>query len=195
MKNKKRPDNGEMNHEDLKDQEAVQNLDESIDLDLDVEEEVEEETSSDTDPKDEALAQITDKYIRLMAEYDNFRKRTRQEKEQLYEQSVTDVVGQWLTVIDNLERAMTISQDSENQEVKQFAEGLTLVLRQVDKTLEQLKVVKIDPLGETFNPNLHSAVLHIDDDSFGSSEIVEVFEKGYERNGRVIRHAIVKVAN
>lgn len=194
MKNKKRPDNGEMNHEDLKDQEAVQNLDESIDLDLDVEE-VEEETSSDTDPKDEALAQITDKYIRLMAEYDNFRKRTRQEKEQLYEQSVTDVVGQWLTVIDNLERAMTISQDSENQEVKQFAEGLTLVLRQVDKTLEQLKVVKIDPLGETFNPNLHSAVLHIDDDSFGSSEIVEVFEKGYERNGRVIRHAIVKVAN
>ncbi len=147
------------------------------------------------DPKDQQIADLSDKFVRLMAEYDNFRKRTRQEKEALYEQSVTDVVGEWLTVIDNLERAMTISENSENLEVKQFAEGLNLIMRQVEKTLSTLKVSVINPLGETFDPNRHSAVLHIDDEQYKANEVVEVFEKGYERNGKVIRHAIVKVAN
>lgn len=145
--------------------------------------------------KDKKIAELSDQYVRLLAEYDNFRRRSRQEKDQLYAQSVTDVVGEWLPIIDNLERAMAISEASENQEVKQFSEGLNLVMRQVEKTLEKLNVEKLDPLGESFNPNLHSAVLHIDDDNYAANEIVEVLEKGYARNDKVIRHAIVKVAN
>lgn len=161
------------------------------------ESEIQDDTAAveEVDPRDQQIAELSDKFIRLMAEYDNFRKRSRQEKDALYEQSVTDVVGEWLTVIDNLERAMAISEKSDNLEVKQFTEGLNLVLRQVDKSLEKLKVNIINPLGETFDPNLHSAVLHIDDDQYKANEVVEVFEKGYERNGKIIRHAIVKVAN
>lgn len=161
------------------------------------ESEIQDDTAAveEVDPRDQQIAELSDKFIRLMAEYDNFRKRSRQEKDALYEQSVTDVVGEWLTVIDNLERAMAISEKSDNLEVKQFTEGLNLVLRQVDKSLEKLKVNIINPLGETFDPNLHSAVLHIDDEQYKANEVVEVFEKGYERNGKIIRHAIVKVAN
>lgn len=158
----------------------------------------EETTATDEAPlaeKDKKIAELSDQYVRLLAEYDNFRRRSRQEKDQLYAQSVTDVVGEWLPIIDNLERAMAISEASENQEVKQFSEGLNLVMRQVEKTLEKLNVEKLDPLGESFNPNLHSAVLHIDDDNYAANEIVEVLEKGYARNDKVIRHAIVKVAN
>lgn len=185
------------------DQQVDQSAGEAIDVDakLDEIENLEADTAearaqdSPADDQSKQIADLTDKYIRLVAEYDNFRKRSRQEKDHLYAQSVTDVVGEWLSVIDNLERAMAISEASDNQEVKQFAEGLTLVMRQVDKTLEKLNVQLLNPLGETFDPNLHSAVLHIDDDQFGAGEIVEVLEKGYARNNKVIRHAIVKVAN
>ena len=147
------------------------------------------------DQKDLQIAELSDKYIRLMAEYDNFRRRSQKEKDQLYERSITDVVGEWLPVVDNLERALKISETSESGEVQQFREGLNLVMRQVEKSLLKLKVTVIDPLGETFDPNLHSAVLHIDDEQYEASEVVEVFEKGYVREGTVIRHAVVKVAN
>ena len=147
------------------------------------------------DQKDLQIAELSDKYIRLMAEYDNFRRRSQKEKDQLYERSITDVVAEWLPVVDNLERALKISETSESGEVQQFREGLNLVMRQVEKSLLKLKVTVIDPLGETFDPNLHSAVLHIDDEQYEASEVVEVFEKGYVREGTVIRHAVVKVAN
>lgn len=147
------------------------------------------------DQKDLQIAELSDKYIRLMAEYDNFRRRSQKEKDQLYERSITDVVAEWLPVVDNLERALKISETSESGEVQQFREGLNLVMRQVEKSLVKLKVTVIDPLGETFDPNLHSAVLHIDDEQYEASEVVEVFEKGYVREGTVIRHAVVKVAN
>ena len=175
--------------------EKVVDGDQNVPDSNDSDEQTDTDAEETVDPRDQQIADLSDKFVRLMAEYDNFRKRSRQEKDALYEQSVTDVVGEWLTVIDNLERAMTISEKSENQEVKQFAEGLNLVMRQVEKSLATLKVSVINPLGETFDPNRHSAVLHIDDDQYQASEIVEVFEKGYERNGKIIRHAIVKVAN
>lgn len=177
------------------DQQVDLTTDETLDLDSSQDEEAEDADDSQVDSRDKQIAELSEKYIRLVAEYDNFRKRSRQEKDQLYAQSVTDVVGEWLTIIDNLERAMLISEDSENQEVKQFTEGLNLVMRQVEKTLERLNVEIINPIGETFDPNLHSAVLHIDDDQYGANEIVEVLEKGYARKNKVIRHAIVKVAN
>lgn len=154
-----------------------------------------EDTTSEMEAKDQQISELSDKFIRLMAEYDNFRKRSRQEKDQLYEKSVTDVVSEWLTVVDNLERAIQVSEESDSPEVKQFIEGLELVMKQVAKTLDKLKVKEINPLGETFDPNLHSAVLHVDDDSYKPSEVIEVFQKGYERNGTVIRHAVVRVAN
>lgn len=196
-----------MKKKDKHDKQVDPNLNQQVDpstdgeLNLDSQEGSENsEEATDTDEsllaeKDQKITELTDQYVRLLAEYDNFRRRSRQEKDQLYAQSVTDVVGEWLPIIDNLERAMAISDASENQEVKQFSEGLSLVMRQVEKTLEKLNVEKLDPLGESFNPNLHSAVLHIDDDSYAANEIVEVLEKGYARNDKVIRHAIVKVAN
>lgn len=181
-------------------QQVDPSTDEALNVDASQEGSETGEETTDTDEallaeKDKKIAELSDQYVRLLAEYDNFRRRSRQEKDQLYAQSVTDVVGEWLPIIDNLERAMAISEASENQEVKQFSEGLNLVMRQVEKTLEKLNVEKLDPLGESFNPNLHSAVLHIDDDNYAANEIVEVLEKGYARNDKVIRHAIVKVAN
>ncbi|NJP40752.1 nucleotide exchange factor GrpE [Oscillospiraceae bacterium HV4-5-C5C] len=141
------------------------------------------------------LADLTDNYMRLMAEFDNFRRRSRSEKEALYGQSVTDVVAAWLPVVDNLERAEQACQKVENDEAKQIADGVVMVLKQVDAVLQKFSVKEIDAINQPFDPALHQAVLHVEDDQYGSNTVIEVLEKGYKREDTVIRHAMVKVAN
>lgn len=143
----------------------------------------------------EDLAEANDNKLRLAAEYDNFRKRSRQEKDDLYQKSIIDVCSAWLPLLDNLDRAVTAMQGIEHEESKQAAEGVVLVQRQAEEILEKLGVKEIPALGESFDPMLHEAVLHVEDEEKGSSEIVEVFLKGYAIGDKVLRHSVVKVAN
>ena len=132
-------------------------------------------------------AQAADKYLRVLAEYDNFRKRTMKERDSIYADAYIDAVKQLLPVVDNIERALGYSND-ENTE-----KGLGLIVSAVHTTLEKMGVKEIET--KTFDPNLHNAVMHVDDESLGEGEIVEVFQKGYVLGERVVRYAMVKVAN
>lgn len=133
--------------------------------------------------------------LRLMAEYENYRRRSRQEKEQLYTTSVSDVCSAWLPVLDNLERAVAAFRSLEGEEAQKAAEGVELVLRQAEGVLKKLGVEEIPAEGLAFDPEVHDAVLHVADADRSESEIVEVLQKGYRRGERVLRHSTVKVAN
>lgn len=130
-----------------------------------------------------------DRYLRMAAEYDNFRRRSREEREALYQESVKDTVKELLPIIDTLERAV---QFDDGEKVK---EGLVMTLKATAGALEKLGVKSFGEVGDSFDPNIHNAVMHIEDDTLGEGEIVEVFQKGYEKNGHIIRFAMVKSAN
>jgi molecular chaperone GrpE len=152
--------------------------------------------TAEMDRLKEEIRQISDKHMRLMAEYDNYRRRTAQEKDALYSDSIADVVTQWLPVIDNLQRALAAAaQVEEDDLIAQFKQGVEMVLKQALDVMSKQGVEPIEALGKTFDPNLHSAVLHVDDDQYGEQEVVEELEVGYKRGDRVLRHSIVKVAN
>lgn len=141
--------------------------------------------------KDEEITELNEKYMRLVAEYDNFKKRTVKEKEALYANSVCDIVKELLPVIDNLERAMNSFEDKESEHYK----GFEMVLRQTNDIFAKIGVEEIKAEGETFNPDLHNAVMHIDDENFGENVVAEQFQKGYTYKDKVIRYSMVKVAN
>ena len=130
-----------------------------------------------------------DKYLRMAAEYDNFRRRSREERAAAYDDAVADTVLELLPIIDNLERAAAFD---DGEKVK---EGLVLTAKTVGGVLEKLKIESVGTPGETFDPNLHNAVMHVDDESFGENEVVEVFMKGYAKGDKVLRYSMVKVAN
>lgn len=132
-------------------------------------------------------ADSCDKYLRVLAEYDNFRKRTLKERDTIYSEAYADAVTNLLPVIDNIERITSLECE------KSFLEGLNLIVSGIHQTLEKMGVKEIET--KTFDPNLHNAVMHIDDENLGEGEIVEVFQKGYTLGDRVIRYAMVKVAN
>ena len=136
-----------------------------------------------------SLAEQKDQYLRLAAEYDNFRRRSAKEKDGIYAGAICDAVSEILPLLDNLERAGQFS------EAEKVAEGLAMMAKMSDAMLEKLGVKRFGKKGETFNPDLHNAVMHIDDEAFGENEIVEVFAAGYARGDKVIRFAMVKVAN
>ena len=146
---------------------------------------------AELEKKEAELLEANDKYMRLFAEYDNFRKRTAKEKEGIYADAYIDALAQILPVLDNLERAAAF----ENADAEVLKKGLELTLKSFSETLDKMGVKEIEALGKTFDPNVHNAVMHVDDDSFGESEIVEVFAKGYARGDKVLRHSMVKVAN
>ena len=133
------------------------------------------------------LAQTSDKYLRVLAEYDNFRKRSLKERDGIYGDAYVDCVKNMLPVIDNIERVLTLEGD------EKFMDGLKLIVNQIHESLGKMGVKEIEC--KTFDPNLHNAVMHIEDENYGESEIVEVFQKGYTYGERVIRYALVKVAN
>ena len=141
------------------------------------------------------LAEVSDKYLRMRAEFDNFRRRTQKEKDTLYQDSITLVVKEWLPVIDNLERAIQAATDTRSDEARQMLTGVQMIYKQALEALARLNVVEIDCLGKSFDPNQQNAVMHVDDETVGPETVVEVFQKGYRRDDRVIRHSIVKVAN
>lgn len=131
-----------------------------------------------------------EKYLRLCAEYDNFRKRSQKERESLYTDIKADTLLKFLPVYDNLERALAQSTADEA-----YRKGVEMIMTQFNTTLEKLGITEIEALGKTFDPNMHNAVMHIEDENFGENEVVEVFQKGFKLNDKVIRFAMVKVAN
>ncbi len=134
-------------------------------------------------------AEVEDKYLRLAAEYDNFRKRSQKEREGIYTEAYAEALAALFPVVDNLERAAQYA-DGEN-----VARGVEMTLKSVKDTFEKLGVTEIDPVGKEFDPNFHNAVMHIEDPELGESVVVEVLQKGYLRGDRVLRYAMVKVAN
>ena len=153
-------------------------------------EEAAEEIKEEVNPLSEMekqLADANDKYLRTLAEYDNFRKRSIKERDGIYADAYVDCVKNMLPVIDNVERVLTL--DGEEG----FMNGLKLIVTQMHESLNKMGVKEIEC--KTFDPNLHNAVMHIDDESYGENEIVEVFQKGYTYGDKVIRYAMVKVAN
>ena len=135
------------------------------------------------------LAALNDKYLRLAAEYENFRRRTARERDNIYADAFEIALAAFLPVVDNLERAAQYS-DGEN-----VAKGVALVLKSVGDTLAKLGVSEIEALGKPFDPTYHNAVMHVDDPEKGENEVVEVLQKGYIKGERVLRYAMVKVAN
>lgn len=138
---------------------------------------------------EKTLSEEKEKYLRMLAEYDNFRKRSQKEREGIYTDAVSDVVGQILPIADNLERAGMYS------EGEKVAEGLRLTMNALNECLSKLGVTAFGVPGDKFDPNLHNAIMHEEDESKGDGEIVEVFQPGYKRGDKIIRYAMVKVAN
>ncbi len=136
-----------------------------------------------------ALAAAEDKYLRLAAEYDNFRRRSAKEKENLYADAYADALAAFLPVVDNLERAVQFA-DGES-----VAKGVAMTLKGMSDTLERLGITEIEAAGKPFDPEVHNAVLHVEDETLGESVVAEVLQKGYRKGDRVLRYAMVKVAN
>ena len=138
------------------------------------------------------LAEEQEKYMRLYAEYDNFRRRSAKERDGIYSDAYSDAITQILPIIDNLERAAQYSADDPESPM---AKGIELTVKSCVEALNKMGVYEIEALGKQFDPNFHNAVMHVDDDSFGENEIVEVFMKGYVKGDKVLRFSMVKVAN
>lgn len=140
---------------------------------------------------EEKAKESFDKYLRQVAEFDNYRKRTTAEKAAMYSNGVRDTVEKLLPVVDNFERAVNSATDTEDP----LYTGVLMILKQLRDVLTELGVEEISAEGEPFDPNYHNAVMHIDDESCDDNVVVEVFQKGYKLGDKVIRHSMVKVAN
>ena len=138
---------------------------------------------------DEAAAS-NERYLRLMAEYDNFRKRSAKERENIYTDVRVDTVSKFLPVYDNLQRAMATATADEA-----YKKGVEMTFNQLCEVFKKLGVEEIEAVGKTFDPNFHNAVMHVEDEEKGENEIVEEFQKGFKVGEKVIRFSMVKVAN
>ena len=158
------------------------------------EEKKEKAKEKKAEAKDEKKAEspqgASDAYLRLLAEYDNYRKRSQKEKDSLYADIKADTVTKFLPVYDNLVRAL-----KQGTEDEAYRKGVEMIMNQFCSTLEKLGVTKTESLGQKFDPKFHNAVMHVEDDEKGENEIVEVFQEGFMLGDKVIRFAMVKVAN
>ncbi|MBQ1917157.1 MAG: nucleotide exchange factor GrpE [Lachnospiraceae bacterium] len=144
------------------------------------------------DPRDEKIKSLQDQVLRQMAEFDNFRKRTEKEKSSMYDAGASDVIAKVLPVIDNFERGLAdVKEDTEDA----FQKGMLAIYKQLLHGLDELGVKEIEAEGKKFDPNFHNAVMHVDDADKGEQEVVEVLQKGYTYHDKVVRYAMVKVAN
>lgn len=156
---------------------------------------VEELKESNRDLKDSnkklenEIETLKERLMRTTSEYENYRRRTAKEKEGIYSDACEDVLKNMFPVLDNLERALSV--DGSMEDLKK---GIEMTIRQFNDSLEKLQVEEIST-EEGFDPNLHNAVMHIDDDSFGKNQVVDVFQKGYKRGSKILRYSMVKVAN
>lgn len=182
-------------------EEAVENTEEAVEAEAETEEAAEETTEEakekkgffkkKKDKKDEMIEELTDRVKRQMAEFENFRKRTEKEKASMYIIGAKDIVEKMLPVVDNFERGLAMAEGSDDP----FAQGMEKIYKQMITTLHDLGVREIEAVGKEFDPNLHNAVMHVDDEEVGENIIVEEFQKGYTYKDFVVRHSMVKVAN
>lgn len=157
-------------------------------------EEVTEETAEEKkDAKDEKIEELQDKLLRQMAEFDNYRKRTEKEKSAMYEIGARDIIEKILPVVDNFERGLAAV--PEEQKEDGFVVGMEMIYKQILTMFEGINVKAIESVGKEFDPELHNAVMHVEDEEAGENVIVEEFMKGYTYRDSVVRHSMVKVAN
>jgi molecular chaperone GrpE len=184
--------------EDVSEDEFEEEADEAV------EEEAQAEANEAVADSDDSkkIRELEDRYVRLFAEYDNFRKRTSKEKDDLYASAVVEVTKQWLSVLDNIDRALDAAKAAaadeaqETEKKDKMLQGLELIRKQAADVLNKINVTEIEcERGTAFDPNLHEAVMHTEDDSLGENQIAQVFQKGYILKDRVVRHAVVQVAN
>ena len=153
-------------------------------------EDAKQQEASEFEKAQQALAQEHDSYLRLAAEYDNYRKRSQKEKDNLYTEIRSETVEKFLPVYDNLERALA----QETQDAA-FKKGVEMTMNQLVSVMEKLGVESFGAAGDHFDPQLHNAVMHIEDESLGENVIAEVFQTGFKVGEKVVRFAMVKVAN
>ena len=143
------------------------------------------------DKKDEQIEQLTDRVTRQMAEFENFRRRTEQEKAQMFGMGAKNIIEKILPVVDNFERGLATVEEGADP----FADGMLMIYKQLLTTLDEAGVKPIEAVGQEFNPDFHNAVMHVEDEEVGENIVVEEFQKGYMYNDTVVRHSMVKVAN
>ena len=167
---------------------------ETADTEISDTETAEESVKSDkADKKDQKIQELNEKLMRTMAEFDNFRKRSEKEKSAMFEIGAKDIIEKILPVIDNFERGL----DSITEEEKSsaFAQGIEAIYKQLLNALTDAGVTPIEAVGKEFDPNLHNAVMHAEDDSLGENIVADEFQKGYMYKETVVRHSMVKVVN
>ena len=177
----------ENKNEELKNQESVQNEKNQNENNISENEKTEKDLLKQ---KQAELDDITDRYKRILAEFENHKKRSQKERENLYNMILSDVIEAMLPILDNLENAVKVETKDE-----EYKKGIELVLKQFQDTLKSKGVEEIKALGETFDPELHEAVSSVQDDTKGEKEIVQEYRKGYKIGTKVIRHSMVVVAN
>ncbi|MBO4460029.1 MAG: nucleotide exchange factor GrpE [Clostridiales bacterium] len=161
----------------------------------DIDEE-EDEEAGDTSDVSSDRDELEARYMSLYAEYENYRKRSMKEKESLYADAVADVTGSFLGVMDNIDRALTTAKSADANSAEDVLKGIEMISKQTADVLAKIGVEEIEcKTGDAFDPALHEAVMHIDDDSLGEGVVSAVFAKGYKYKDKVIRHAVVQVAN
>ena len=133
---------------------------------------------------------LEDRYLRLMAEYDNYRRRTQKERENIYPDAVADTLKELLPVLDNLQRALDTPCADEN-----YITGIQMIRTGLEEFLKKMGVETFGKAGEPFDPNLHNAVMHIEDENLEKNVVAQVFQSGYRRGDRILRHAMVQQAN
>lgn len=180
----------EINSEEVKTGEKAEKNEPRKESKKEAKKELEEPAKEPKPGAGDELAALNDKYLRLCAEYDNFRKRSQKEKDSLYADIKAETLKKFLPVYDNLVRALDQSTQDEA-----YRKGVEMIMTQFNATMEKLGVTEIESLGQKFDPALHNAVMHVDDEEKGENEIVEVFQKGFMLGDKVIRFAMVKVAN
>ena len=206
----------EMNQEVASDvvEEAVENVEDNMEETTEYQEDVaQEETEAEVeeteetteekkklfgrkpkkDPRDEKIEELTDRVTRQMAEFDNFRKRTEKEKSAMYEIGAKSVIEKLLPIVDNFERGFSTVAEEDKED--SFVKGMEMVYKQILTMFETIGVKPIEAVGQEFNPDLHNAVMHVDDETVGENIIVEEFQKGYTYHDAVVRYSMVKVAN
>lgn len=171
-------------------EEVLEPEEESREASEEAEEAPKEEEQSEEEKLKAELSEQKDKYLRVMAEYDNFRKRTAKERLELISTAKADAITQILPVIDNFERALSAQTQDET-----YKAGIEMIFKQFGDVLKNLGIEEINPLGETFDPNVANAVNQIEDENLGENEVAQVFQKGYRIGDKVLRYAMVVVAN
>ena len=156
-------------------------------------EEVVEEATPEKDAKDEKIEELSDKLLRQMAEFDNFRKRSEKEKAAMFDIGAKNVIDKLLPIVDNFERGFNTVAEEDKEDA--FVAGMEMVYKQLMTMFETIGVKAIEAVGQEFNPDLHNAVMHVEDETVGENIVVEEFQKGYTYHDIVVRYSMVKVAN